>query len=331
MAVRIPLKVVGSGASFSLQRCTAAEITQVVDHMIRRYGQNPSATLVVGTGNLGNITDTRLKAGAGTTDASNFDTTGELDDVSTVTVTLNKIVGAFYGTNAPTITRGTEISNATNTAYSFPCYIDDASGDAQSVREFDLDDMLDTFWHPAANRLVSASVSQANNAGTYTITTSATPASGFTVVSTTPVFTDTRADASAYTAAGLLETLDQPTTITNYYLHQVSSVAGGAAMPFLAGIKKGETVPRVIPIETLVSQLMAIARYGAINEASYRIQYAFGSSTSGYNTRATAIDTRLNSSAYLTNEVNTNDYRAQEVPAGSALTFITYNFAIRKT
>jgi hypothetical protein len=330
MAVRIPLKVVGSGASFSLQRCTAAEITQIVDHMIRKYGQSPSATLAVGSGNLGNITDTRLQAGAGTTDSTNFDTTGELDDVSGVTVTLNKILGAFYGTNAPTITRGTEISNATNTAYSFPCYIDDASGDAQSVREFDLDDMLDTFWHPAANRLVSASISQANNAGTYTITTSATPASGFTVVSTTPVFTDTRADASAYTAAGLLETLDQPTTITNYYLHQVSSVAGGAAMPFLAGIKKGETVPRVIPRATLVSQLMAIARYGAINEASYRIQYAFGSSTSGYNTRATAIDTKLNSSAYLTNEVYTTDYRAQEVPAGSAATVTTYNFAIRK-
>ena len=331
MAVRIPLKVVGSGASFSLQRCTAAEITQVVDHMIRKYGQSPAATLAVGSGNLGNITDTRLKAGAGTTDANNFDTTGELDNVSTVTVTLNKIVGAFYGTNAPTITRGTEISNATNTAYSFPCYIDDASGDAQSVRQFNLDDMLDTFWHPAANRLVSASVSQANNAGTYTITTSATPATGFILVSGTPVFTDTRADASAYTAAGLLETLDQPTTITNYYLHQVSPVAGGAAMPFLAGIKKGETLPRVIPRATLVSQLMAIARYGAINEASYRIQYAFGSSTSGYNTRATAIDTRLNSSAYLTNEVNTTDYRAQEVPAGSATTVTTYNFAIRKT
>ena len=95
MAVRIPLKVVGSGASFSLQRCTAAEITQVVDHMIRKYGQSPSATLAVGSGNLGNITDSRLKAGAGTTDASNFDTTGELDDVSQVTVTLNKILGAF--------------------------------------------------------------------------------------------------------------------------------------------------------------------------------------------------------------------------------------------
>ena len=338
MAVRIPLKVVGSGASLSLQRCTAAEITQVVDHMIRKYGQSPSATLSVqASGNvsdgshIGIITDTRLKAGAGTTDSTNFDTTSELDDVSTVSVNYNKISGAFHGTNAPTITRATTISNATNTAYSFPCYIDDASGAEQSVRQFNLDDMLDTFWHPAANRLVSASVSQANNAGTYTITTSATPATGFTVVSTTPVFTDTRADASAYTAAGLAETLDQPTTITNYYLHQVS--AAGAtphSMPFLAGIKKGETVPRVIPLVTLNSQLQAIARYGAINEASYRIQYIFASATGSYNVRATAIDTKLNSSAYLTNEVYTTDYRAQEVPAGSAATVTTYKFAIQK-
>ena len=52
MAFRTPLKVVGSGSSINLQKCTAAEITQVVDTMIRKYGQSPSATLSVGTGNL---------------------------------------------------------------------------------------------------------------------------------------------------------------------------------------------------------------------------------------------------------------------------------------
>ena len=31
---------------------------------------------------------------------------------------------------------------------------------------------------------------------------------------------DTRADASAYTASGIPETLDQPTTVTQYYLHR---------------------------------------------------------------------------------------------------------------
>lgn len=329
MAFRTPLKVVGSGADISLQKCTAAEITQVVDTMIRKYGQSPSATLSVGTGNLGNITDTRLQAGAGTTDATDFDTTGELGDVSTVTVTLNKIVGAFYGNNAPTITRGTAISNATNTAYSFPLY-NDATG---SVREMDLTDMLDTFWHPAAERLTAASVSQVNSAGTYTITTSTTPPSNHTLISTTPVFIDTRADASAYTAAGIPETQDQPTTITNYYLHRVDASNTATTMPALASHKKGDAagIVTVSPAATLASQLQAIARYGAINEASYRIQYAFSSSTSGYNTRATAVDTKLNSSAYITNEVYVDDYRAQEVPAGSAATVTTYNFAIRKT
>jgi len=324
MAFRTPLKVVSDG----LQKCTAAEITQVVDTMIRKYGQSPSATLSVGTGNLGNITDTRLQAGTGTTDATNFDTTGELEDVSTVTVTLNKIVGAFYGNNAPTITRGSAISSSTNTAYSFPLYYD-TNG---NVREMNLDDMLDTFWHPAAERLTAASVSQANSAGTYTITTSTTPPSNHTLISTTPVFIDTRADASAYTGAGIPETKDQPTTITNYYLHRVDASNTSTTMPAIAGNKKGETGSvYVIPASNFASQLQAIARYGAINEASYRIQYAFSSSTSGYNTRATAVDTKLNSSAYITNEVYVDDYRAQEVPAGSAATVTTYNFAIRKT
>ena len=99
-------------------------------------------------------------------------------------------------------------------------------------------------------------------------------------------------------------------------------------MPYLVGFAKGVTTPQLIQHATLSSQLQAIARYGAINEASYRIQYAFAASTSGYTTRATAIDTKLNSSAYLTRQVS-DDYRSQEVPAGSATTISTYNFGIK--
>jgi len=113
----------------------------------------------------------------------------------------------------------------------------------------------------------------------------------------------------------------------------VTSAETASTMPALAGYKKADAAGllTVIPSESFSSQLQAIARYGAINEASYRIQYAFGSSTSGYNTRATAVDTKLNSSAYITNEVYVDDYRAQEVPAGSATTVTTYQFAARLT
>jgi hypothetical protein len=324
MAVRIPLKIVDdSSASFSLQDCSAAEIVIITNEMIRQYGANPSATLAVGTGNLGNIADTRLKAGAAGSDATNFDTTGELADVSTVTVNYNKLVGAFFGTSAPSI--GVPTAGAT---YSFPCYQTTTAASA-SIQPFTAADMIDTFWHPAATRLVAATAAAANTAGTYTITTSTTAASGFTNVSTTPIFTDTRANAGAYTAAGLPETVDQPTTITNYYLHRTNSASAASPVaPYLVCLAVSGGLPQAIPHAALGTQLQDCARYAAINEASYRIQYAFAASTSGFTTRATALDTKLNSSAYLTLQVS-DDYRSQEVPAGSATTVTTYNFGIK--
>mgnify|MGYP000424437829 CR=1 FL=1 len=327
MAFRTPLKLIinASGSNITFQNCTAAEITQVTTEMIRQYGANPSATISVGSGNMGAITDTRLEVGAVGNDATNFDTQGETADVSTETVSYNKLVGAFHGVSAPSFSRGTEISNSTNTAFSFPCYMDATSTAEPSIRQFSLDDMLDTFWHPAATRLAAGGAG-ADAAGTYTIN-SATSLSNHTRVSATPIFTDTRATASDYTAAGVPEAADQQDVVLNYYLYRRNSTSA-AAMPYLVGFAKGVTTPQLIPHATLSSQLKAIARYGAINESSYRIQYAFAASTSGFTTRATAIDTKLNSSAYLTRQVG-DDYRSQEVPAGSAATISTYNFGIK--
>ena len=328
MAVKIPLKLVINSASsnVSFQVCTQAEVIQISTEMIRQYGANPSATISVGSGNMGTITDTRLEVGAVGNDATNFDTQGETADVSTETVSYNKLVGAFHGVSAPSFSRGTEISNSTNTAFSFPCYIDDATGDAQSIRQFNLDDMLDTFWHPAATRIVAGNPHE-DAAGSYTINVN-TSNGNHTLVSSTPIFTDTRATASDYTAAGVPEAADQQDVVNNYYLHRKNVVGSAAAMPYLVGFAKNVSIPQLIPHATLKSQLQAIARYGAINESSYRIQYAFAASTSGFTTRATAIDTKLNSSAYLTRQVG-DDYRSQEVPAGSAATISTYNFGIK--
>ena len=84
-----------------------------------------------------------------------------------------------------------------------------------------LTDFKDTIIHPAINLLASGTVS-ATAAGTYHISTSAS-VSGSTEVSgaNTPVFIDTRADTSAYSAGSIPETQDQPTTIQNYYLQRI--------------------------------------------------------------------------------------------------------------
>ena len=80
-------------------------------------------------------------------------------------------------------------------------------------------DFLDTFIKPAITTMVNTTATGADQAGTYTISTG-TSLSDHTNISSTAIFLDTRANTGAYTASGLFETQDQPTTITSYYLHR---------------------------------------------------------------------------------------------------------------
>ena len=74
-------------------------------------------------------------------------------------------------------------------------------------------------------------------------------------------------------------------------------------------------------------------RYTAVSSGDgYSISYNVGSSGSG-NTRGSGMaDTRLNGSGnYQTRYVNTDDYRAQEFPNGTATTIATYYLRINKS
>ena len=65
------------------------------------------------------------------------------------------------------------------------------------------DDVNDTFLHPAIDKLVAGfDDNQAEVNGTYTVGTS-TSLSNCTLVSSNPIFTDTRANTSAYTSSGI--------------------------------------------------------------------------------------------------------------------------------
>ena len=314
MTARRPVKLDGNN---NIQECTDAEITALVRETIRQYGLSPSVTLAVGSGNLGNLSDTRLKAGAAGSDATNFDTAGELADVSTVTVNYNKVIQAVVSVAS---------LESTDDDFGFPLYVDSNN----NLRAMSLADVNDTFVAPAV-LLMCTSDTGTDQAGTYTITASATAATGETNVSTTAVFTDTRANAAAYTAGGIPETVDQPTTIANYYLHRVDPASAATIVRPLVSLTSNTLKIQVYPVATLRAFLAHAIRYavgtGALSGST--ITYAW-SSTGTTSARGTAmLDTRLDGSTRITNQVG-DDYRAQEVPSGSAGTISTHRLYIRR-
>lgn len=302
MSIRTPLKLDGS----NLREMTSAEIQAIQTEAIRQYGSNPYVYLSVVSsgGNLGTINDTRLIAGAGgTTDVTNYDTAAETPNVSTKTVGYARITQSI----------DTSLTNWTNATLSYPLYYD--GGD---LREMTAADFGDTFIKPAIDTLTSGSTGTAQ-AGTYHISTSSS-VSGSTLVSSTPVFVDTRANAGAYTAGGIPETQDQPTTITNYYLHRVNSASEGSYQLPVCYTKSGTNLQQA-SAATLQNALNTMINYYAAEVTGTRIRYSINGT--GTNRGSAMTDTKLNSSTYLQRYVNTDDYRTQEVPSGTATTIST--------
>ena len=310
MSVRAPLY----NNSGNIQEMTTAMVDEVVDQIVYQYSLSPSVALSVVSsgGSLGTISDTRLQAGASTTDATNFDTEGETPDVSTVTVNYAKIDSSTAS-----------ITPTTDTGTTWPLYYN-SSGQIQAMN---LTDIKDTFLHPAID-LLSAATTTSQQAGTHFIS-SATSVTGSTRVSATPIFTDTRANAAAYTAGGIGETQDQPTTITNYYLYTVNGSDTSYTAPFFIN---GSNNLQVFAEATFESLIQEWIRYTAASSTDgYAISYNLGTSGSGNERGSGMADTKLNSSTYATRFVNANDYRTQEHPSGSAVTQNTYYLRINKS
>ena len=318
MASRTPLYV---DSNNDLKEMTAAEIVEVQERAIYHYGTNPTAVLtqVSGSGaNVAAMSDTRLQAGATSQSSTAFVAEGSTAEPGTVTVSFDKINLAYTASGS--------VGETSDTGTTFPVYYDNSTG---SILAMTLGDMKDTFLHPAIDLMIASSES-ANTAGTYTITNSASAATNYTKVSSgdTPIFIDTRADASAYTAGGIPETLDQPTTITSYYLHRRDSTAATPSrMPVVIDGDNNLAQMSNSTIDTVIGNWLR--KTAAHSGDGYKITY--DAATSGGNTRGTAmLDTKLNGSGnYLTRQVS-DDYRSQEMPNGSAATVTTYNLRINK-
>ena len=323
MAVRRPLY----NNSGNIQEMSDTMIDDIIQFCIFKHQTSLPVSLSVdssNTGNLSDITDSRLQAGAQSTSASAFPSEATTAEPSVVNVTWNRI----------TQTVSTVHSTLTaDDGKRYPVYFDSQN----NIQAMNAQDMKDTFIHPAFDIIFSTDTTT-QQAGTYYISTSTTPGTGTNrsvLVSSNPVYTDTRADTSAYTAGSIPETQDQPTNITNYYLHRNDFASNPVPSMTLPLYIRGDNDLQEYPtsgfptFDQLIENFMG--HTAGYSTDGYTLRYEIGTSTANY-TKGTGIaDTRLNGSGnYQTRFVNADDYRAQEFPDGSPTTINTYYLRVVK-
>lgn len=280
------------------------------------FSNSPITLSVVSSGgNLSGlpIRDTRMKAGAMSTRVERFPTEAETAEPTQVNVDYSRISQSID--TAPTL--------GTDNGKRYFCYIDDDA----NIKAMTHGDMLDTLVRPVINELVSSG-NTTTQAGTYFIDTNSTASGQTSLVSSTPIFQDTRADTSAYTAGGIGETLDQPTTITSYYLKKnTMSSPTLSVLPLLLRSDNDIQEFTSANVNTLASELI---RHEVIDSTGgFKIRYNMGGA--GTSKGSGIIDTRLTGSGnYQTRKVNNDDYRAQEFPNGTSATINTYFLKIQK-
>ena len=309
MTVRTPLVYNGS----QLQEMKSSDLANTYRVAAYYYSLSPSVTLTVAGsgGNLTSINDTRLQAGAVSTGSGGFPSEGTTAEPSTVTVAYQRI----------TQTVGTANITTSDTGKTFPIYWNGTQVQAMTQQDF-----IDTFVKPAIDVMVLGTTTTSQS-GTYHIATT-TSVTGSTLVSSTPVFTDTRADTSLYSAGEIGETQDQPQTITNYYLHSIDGEVGSFNPPLFMDASNNMKQYATADIGALFQEYVKNA---VVNTAGYRLRYNIDGSG---NARGSAmVNTALTggSGNYQTRFVSGSDYRAQEFPDGTPATANTYTFKIEKT
>ena len=311
MAVRTPLYFI----SGNLREMDAGMITDLQNLAIYEYAQNPSVTLSVSgsSGNLTSINDTRLQAGSSLTNPSTFPAEAATPEPGTVTVSYQRVLKT-----AATITA------TVDTGKTFPLYYNSGG----NLQHMNATDFIDTFIAPAITTLTSGSTTTSQG-GTYLVSTS-TSVAGAALVSATPIFTDTRADTSLYSAAGIPEDLDQPQTITNYYLHQITGPTEPTLTTFPLYADSNNNIKEYSQAEIASVLASYIRREAASSVLGNSVDYNFdGSGTA----RGSSIANTIligGVGNYSTFQAGADDYRAQEFPDGSPSTANTYVFKINK-
>ena len=299
MAVRTPLKLVSSEP----QAMTSVEITAIIDQCMYLYAANPTVNISVSTtgGTLGTVADTRFISGTASTSTTAFPDESVTGEPTITTVNYARMTESTTGGT-------TEPADTGNIA--FPLYYDNG------LKAMSVTDMYDTFINPAIAKLADG----ADRPGTYRIH-SATTLANHTLISTTPVFVDTKAGINDMTAAEIGTagtTQDDSVVVTNYYLFRTDQ-GSVITYPTPLFVRSDGDLQEYL-ISNFESTLQSFVRHAAVNNASgNRLRYNLNGA--GNNKGTGMIDTRITSTTgtYTTYYVNTDDYRAQEFPAGTAV------------
>ena len=162
------------------------------------------------------------------------------------------------------------------------------------------------------------------------LVSTSTSVAGASLVSATPIFTDTRADTSLYTADGIPEDLDQPQTITNYYLHQIEGPTEPTLTIFPLYADSNNNIKEYSQAEIVSILSDYIRREAATSVLGNSVDYNFdGTGTARGSSIANTILVG-GAGNYSTFQAGADDYRAQEFPDGSPSTANTYIFNINK-
>ena len=158
-----------------------------------------------------------------------------------------------------------------------------------------------------------------------------------TLISSTAVFIDTRADTSEYTSgqigsAGSFQTHNE--VINSFFLHRRDAVDNTPArtMLFIENDSGDHNLKQYADadIESLLAEYIRNLAVSDSVAADHQIDYNINGSGDDRGTAMT--DTRLDGSGTETNRfVGADDYRSQKFPNGSATTISTFTFKINKS
>jgi len=308
MTVRTPLYWNGS----ELQIAPQSAIDAVIQQAVVGIGTLVELEVVASDGDSKfEMTDTRYKAGESTSNIGSYLSEEDTPDIEVVEITTSTITETVGAASVPT---------ADTSLTAFPVYLN-ASNEIQVMSK---QDFLDTFISPALDSFTAGG----SSAGTYFVSTLTSGITGAARVSTQPIFVDTRADASKYTQDGVPEELDQPITITQYYLwkwNNPSSVYGTTNWKDFMYVDSTGALKifSETEITTLVTEFI---QYAAKNTTGYRLSYSINGAgtTQGTGMTDTILD-GTSAEGYLEGpSAPGGEYVTQEVPTGDPIINNTY-------